>query len=267
MPYLKCEVCGEEVYRRPSHLLNHVFCTKHSTTNSYGNIKRRGKHNKVKIKCDNCGETITRWPSRIKERNFCSCECMGKYNYRVRGNPMDDPIVRQTHKQAMSDKMSGENNPAKRPDVRFRMSEAQRGEKSIHWRGGITHGPYCEKWTEDLRVRTRAFQGNICLLCGITMEEEGRQLTCHHVNFDKMMCCNDGYPMIAVLCVSCHGKVGFGRDETRDVFESLIFDKWAGKSFYSAEEWYTMLQSGEAKIEDYTIYPSKALNQLRRLLK
>jgi hypothetical protein len=165
--------------------------------------------------------------------------------------------------------MCGDLNPAKRPDISLKMSEAQSGEKSIHWMGGISTLPYCDKWTEDLRVRTRAFQKNICLLCGKTVNDNNaKHLTCHHVNFDKMMCCNDGYPMIAALCHSCHGWIGLGdRDELRLIFESIIAERWDGKSFYTPEEWWDILERGEARIEDYTIYPSKVLNQLRRLLR
>lgn len=194
--------------------------------------------------CEQCGEEFEVTPSQ--RGRFCSQLCHSKWM-----------IERGI--------MAGNNNPSKQFDVIRKRS----GSTHYNWQGGITNLPYCDKWTEDLRVRTRAFQGNVCILCGKTKEEEGKQLQCHHVNFDKMMCCNDGYPMIATLCGSCHGRTVRKGDteEWRSIFESIITDRWGGKSFYSAEEWYDMLNRGDDNIEDYTIYPSKALNQLRRLLK
>jgi hypothetical protein len=43
---------------------------------------------------------------------------------------------------------------------------------------------YCELFKE-VDPRVRAFQGNVCLLCGKTEEENGNKLNNHHIFYEK----------------------------------------------------------------------------------
>ena len=64
------------------------------------------------------------------------------------------------------------------------------------WYGGVkcpedARAIYCEKWTDDLRKRIRAFWNNQSALSGKTTAENGnRALDCHHVYFQKKACCS-----------------------------------------------------------------------------
>ena len=79
-----------------------------------------------------------------------------------------------------------------------KMSEAQRGEKSARWKGGISFEPYCVKFNNEFKERVRAFFGYQCVECS---NLQGRiRLSIHHVNFDKMSCCDGSSPF--VLCLT-----------------------------------------------------------------
>lgn len=119
-----------------------------------------------------------------------------------------------------------------------------RGENHPGWKGGISNAPYCEKFNDDLRERIRAFFNYECFMCGKTKEENGKRrqlLSVHHVNYDKMSCCNDVIPIFAPLCLSCHGKTTAGDKEDRDRWTNILCIAidilYDGKSFYTKEEY------------------------------
>jgi len=115
------------------------------------------------------------------------------------------------------------------------------GPKNPNWLGGISFEPYCPKFNNDLRRRIRSFFNYECVLCGKTAEENrSRQLSCHHVMYNKMSCC-DGKPVhFAALCIFCHNKTN-GNQENRERWESMlhrIIDEiYDGKSYFTKEEW------------------------------
>ena len=47
-------------------------------------------------------------------------------------------LSQKKNKELFRSQKLGDKNPAKRPDVRLKMSLAQRGDKSFRWKGGIT---------------------------------------------------------------------------------------------------------------------------------
>ena len=146
----------------------------------------------------------------------------------------------EERKQKMSKRMSGENNPffgkSHSPETRQKISESHKGEKCVAWRGGISFEPYCPKFDRKFKERVRAFFGSTCMNCGKTIQENGKRLTVHHVNYDKMMCCNDVKPLFASICGSCNSKANGDRQYWEEYYTKIINDKYGGKCYFTEEE-------------------------------
>jgi hypothetical protein len=115
-----------------------------------------------------------------------------------------------------------------------------------NWLGGLSFEPYCPKWTPDLRRRVRAYFNHECLLCGKSTKENGEQLCCHHVSYNKMACC-DGKPVqFAALCRSCHSRTG-GQIKNRARWEALIHviinEIYNNRSYFTKEEWKNLTKA------------------------
>lgn len=138
--------------------------------------------------------------------------------------------------------MTGENNPAKKDEIRKRISKSRLGKytgsNNPNWRGGgIDKKLYCEKWTPEFRNRIRAFFDYECILCGKSQEDNNEALSCHHVYYNKSACC-DGTPVcFAALCKSCHGKTGCDKDRWQKMIHRIIDEIYDGKSYYTKEEY------------------------------
>ena len=78
MPYVKCDQCSKEVYRKPRVIResSHIFCSR----------KCRSIHGTINTHCYGCGIHIRIHKSdlSISGRNFCSHSCSGSYSNRAR---------------------------------------------------------------------------------------------------------------------------------------------------------------------------------------
>lgn len=125
---------------------------------------------------------------------------------------------------------------------RERLGDAHRGEKSTLWKGGISFDDYCPKFNEGFRRRTRAYWNNICVNCGKTKEENrNTNMTTHHVDYNKKMCCDDSTVRVVTLCTSCHSKsTQSNREHWKQHFGDII-NKQGGKCYYTKEEYKNIL--------------------------
>lgn len=122
-------------------------------------------------------------------------------------------------------------------ETRLKLSESRKGNKSYLWKGGISFEPYCQKFNNEFKERVREFFGRRCVVCGINENENHKKLHVHHVNYDKMVCCNGNIPLFVPLCNRCHPKTSNGdRDYWNRHFEELIMKKYDGKCYYTKEE-------------------------------
>lgn len=125
-------------------------------------------------------------------------------------NPMYGYKHTEVAKQEISDANSGENHPLYNKNhtetTRQLMSKSKSGEKNGNWKGGVSFEPYCEKFDDEFKERIRDFFGRCCYVCNKNETENGQKLSVHHVNYDKMVCCNDVKPLFVPLCRSCHAK-------------------------------------------------------------
>ena len=111
------------------------------------------------------------------------------------------------------------------------------GPLSSNWKGGISFEPYCQKFNRDLKRRIRAFFNNECVICGKTKIENKKELSCHHVTYNKMVCC-DGKPVhFTALCGSCHAKTNHDRERWEAILHTIIDYLYDGKSYYTKDEW------------------------------
>ena len=98
------------------------------------------------------------------------------------------------------------------PEIRKKM--IQSGEKAPNWKGGISFEPYSPEWTKVLKNMIRERDKYICQMCGKTQEEQkrkdGRSLTIHHIDYNKMNCNSEN---LITLCRSCHSRTSSGKRE------------------------------------------------------
>lgn len=129
--------------------------------------------------------------------------------------------------------------------TRKKLSIARFGEKNYSWKGGISFEPYCPKFNNDLKERVRAFFDRKCYVCGMTEEENGRKLCIHHVNYDKMLCCNDMPPLFVPLCKKCHPLTNHNREDWGEFFTVSLQYLTQNKCFYTQEEMAIFKKGGD----------------------
>jgi len=122
-------------------------------------------------------------------------------------------------------KLMGDNNPAKRPEVRKKISKAKKGklhpnqrmENHPHWQGGKSFLPYSVNWTETLRQSIRERDHYVCQLCN--KKQGDRVHSVHHIDYDKNNCNPNN---LITLCNSCNAKVNFNREYWTNYFYSMF---------------------------------------------
>lgn len=123
------------------------------------------------------------------------------------------------------------------------------GKEGHNWRGGISFEPYCPKFNDYLRLRIRKFFENRCVLCGKPEIENGQNLSCHHVEYNKSACC-DGKPVqFAVLCKQCHGRTNHETDRWEKMIHIIINEIYNGRSYFTKDEWEKAIDSRMRKVE------------------
>lgn len=124
--------------------------------------------------------------------------------------------------------------------TRSKMAEAHQGAKSHLWKGGISFEPYCQKFNNNFRERVRTFFNHKCVECG---KDQGvKKLHVHHVNYNKMVCCDTTPPLFVSLCTPCHTKTTHGdRDMWETHFVEVIEKQYNGRSYFTKEEYSSLI--------------------------
>lgn len=125
-------------------------------------------------------------------------------------------------------------------ETKLKLSVANSGENNAHWKGGISFEPYCPKFNDDLKIRIRSFFEYRCVMCGKSTIENGKELCCHHVTYDKSMCC-DGKPVIfAALCYRHHNITNHHQIRWENMLRRVIDEVWNGRSYYTKDEYFKL---------------------------
>lgn len=122
--------------------------------------------------------------------------------------------------------------------IEFR--EARSGENSSMWMGGKSFEPYCPKFNAEFKTRVREFFNDTCVMCGDKPTDY--KLHVHHINYNKLSCCDSTTPMFATLCRKCHAKTSTPILSKREKYEAditkIINDNYSGFCFYTKKDYY-----------------------------
>jgi NUMOD3 motif len=116
-------------------------------------------------------------------------------------------------------------------ETRFKKSVSLSGERNPMWKGGVSFEPYCIKFNPRFKERVRKFFNYECVECHKTQHELGRKLDVHHVNYDKMVCCNDVKPLFVSLCRRCNSRANGNRSYWEKHFTSIIHEIHGGRCY------------------------------------
>ena len=98
-------------------------------------------------------------------------------------------------------------------------SKQRSGAGNSAWKGGLSFGKYCPKFTEKLKEEIRERHRRKCLICGTP--ENGEHHSVHHINFDKSSGCFGKKWNLAPLCRKpCHTWTSFRRWQAFNLLQS-----------------------------------------------
>lgn len=214
---LVCPVCKNTFRRQPCHIVSPVPCCSLSCRHEY----QRGK---------------TQTPeSNEKRRQAMKGHVFSEEHNKKISITRTGMSFSPEHRARIS---KGKKNPSQETRKRLSSNHADVSkENNPRWKGGISFEPYCPKWTEDLRIRIRAFFDNQCVACGKSSIENKKNLSCHHVEYNKKACCDGKLVQFAALCNKHHSKTNEDRDRWEAMLHRVINEIWEGRSYYTKEEW------------------------------
>ena len=199
---MRCKRCDKLIFGKP---IYKYFCG-HKCRNIYARRKERMIEKQIKK------QTVPRKYRRGKRNNT-------KYN---RTTPISKYIYAKKCLEC-GNEFSG-------VDIRLRkycseecahLNIGLSGKNSPNWRGGITRGPYCNKFNEECRESNRNKFNRICFLCG--KSEGRRKLSVHHIDYNKMQGCETEWQLVP-LCGRCHSKTSSSkRDYYEQYFSTLLY--------------------------------------------
>jgi hypothetical protein len=214
-PNRACEICGKGFYTPPSQVAkgNGRYCSKA--------CMGRGRDRRVEIACGTCGTLFLINAYEVGKQLYCSpscgmrsrsgdrgprwkggeievmCEWCGK-GYMVKQYRAKETVFcsRRCHGDHMAVSMVGQNHPS--------------------WRGGWSHCDYPRTFNEQFKKMIRDRDMNCCVLCG----KPGKDV--HHIDYVKT---NTTPGNCITLCVSCHSRTNFNRDQWKTSLQRIAHDR------------------------------------------
>lgn len=212
---------------------HHKYCGIPKYINGHNSVGENnpnfGKHHSEETKQKNSEWHLGKiaWNKGLTKEIDNRLECSEKTKQKMREVRIGKPSGRKGKK---SPKISGDLNPAKRPEVREKIrlskigksmdektkgkiSKSLSGEKCHLWKGGKSFDPYCPKFNNRKKEEIREQYDRKCYICGRSEEDNkyksGKQikLSVHHIDEDKEQGCNGKGWKLIPLCIHCHGKI------------------------------------------------------------
>jgi len=117
------------------------------------------------------------------------------------------PLYGKTHSSETRRKISESKKGKKKSEEhKQKISAARQGISLEEWMGYTSFAPYCHLFDFELKEKIRNRDGRKCVLCGKSEILNGRRLSVHHINGDKMQGCNGKPWYLCTLCQSCNTK-------------------------------------------------------------
>jgi len=111
-----------------------------------------------------------------------------------------------------------ENCPMKKPEI----SQKFIGENNPNWKGGISCEPYCDVWLDkDFKEAIKERDGYQCL--NPTCNKTSNRLSSHHINYIKKDCRPEN---LITLCVSCNSKANKDRKWHKSWYKAVIYRRY-----------------------------------------
>lgn len=153
-------------------------------------------------RCEVCGAEIAR---RSEKHRFCSNRCRSQV-MRGPAHPRWNPDrVRRWAclrcKSLVVSKVQANGVYCSKRCADAAHAERMEGPGNSNYVHGRSHFPYPLEFVKAGRA-VRKREGRACFLCGTTEKAAGRQLSVHHVDYDKG---NNALSNLVGLCPSCHG--------------------------------------------------------------
>ncbi len=210
----KCIDCNKKIDNRSTRCsscaqkgVNNPFYGKHHTKENKIIIgqfsKKREKTTKERLKL-----------SQSKMGHFVSLETRNKISKALKGFKHNEKT-----KKLLSQLRRGKNNSFYGKKHNFKTKQQL---SLIHGGTGVPYEntEYGAKFDNVLKEQVRFRDHYKCQECGCSQLENGRQLDCHHIDYDKL---NNILRNLISLCMKCHRKTNANRDYWEKHFKEVIY--------------------------------------------
>lgn len=128
-------------------------------------------------------------------------------------------------KERLSKAKSGKNHPLYGThhicilETRKKISASNRGIPLSEWKGFASLKLYTIDFSKLFRKRIRKRENYCCVVCNKSQKELKRQLSIHHIDYNKL----NSFPQNCVsLCIYCHSKTNANKTFWTTFFQSLL---------------------------------------------
>lgn len=227
-----CPICKNEFYVKKSAFKRRKYCSR-SCANKARSLNQIFIENRVEKTCLFCNKTFYTTPNEINRGRgkYCSHKCFSndKKTREKRiclecGSEFEVPQWKIN---------IGEGNFCSRAcfNANPLNTNRPRGSENHAWKGGISFEPYCPQFNEEFKERVRKFWNRKCGICGKSEQTNGKKLSVHHVNYEKMVFCDTTSPIFIPLCSSCHPKTNHNRTAWENILTEYIMIHFNGDSY------------------------------------
>ena len=167
------------------------------------------------IRCDNtdCQRELDKFKSVLErsKKHFCSKKC---YTVYLKGRPMEQKIKERIRQTILGTKQTKKTIQKRRLALKGRTWDKEvynnrRGKNHANWLGGKSFEDYPQEFDRYSRLEVKERDNYTCQLCLYRGEEKDKNLTVHHIDYDKQNC---NINNLIVLCRSCNSKVNADRN-------------------------------------------------------
>jgi hypothetical protein len=219
-----CLTCGKEFFTFPSTVKigRGKYCSKACCGKSLvGKKSRRWAYGKVERTCVVCGKNFASIPSRVLSHGgkYCSKAC-SDVGLRKKITVVCE-ICGIAFTIIPSENARGVGRCCSKKCMGVLYKKEKLGQNNPMWNGGSSFEPYCPKFTDELKECVRDKFGRKCVVCG--QPENGRALSVHHVDYNKMQGCQGQRWKLITLCNRCHIQT----NRNRWYWFNLLINYWA----------------------------------------